>query len=68
MVRWAVFTGNGQQVLTAGDDGTVGLWEAPSGHELTRITSDQEAEQYSEASSSSSGKYIVVGAGRRVSL
>jgi len=68
MVRWAAFTGNGQQVLTAGDDGTVRLWEALSGHELTRITHDEEAEQYSEASSNSSGKYIVVGAGRRVSL
>jgi len=48
-------------------------WNRPSlgalsGHELTRITHDEEAEQYSEASSNSSGKYIVVGAGRRVSL
>jgi WD40 repeat protein len=68
MVRWAAFTGNGQQVLTAGDDGTVRLWEALSGHELTRITSDLEAEKYGEAGSTSSGKYIVVGAGRRVSL
>jgi len=68
MVRWAAFTGNGQQVLTAGDDGTVRLWEALTGHELTRITSDQEAERFSEASSTSSGKYIVLGAGRRVSL
>ncbi|HEX4707676.1 MAG TPA: WD40 repeat domain-containing protein, partial [Candidatus Udaeobacter sp.] len=68
MVSWAAFTGDGQQVLTTGDDGTVRLWEALSGHEITRITEDQEAERASEASPTSSGKYIVVGAGRRVSL
>jgi WD40 repeat protein len=68
MVRWAAFTGEGQQVLTTGDDGTVRLWEATTGHELTRITEDQQAERASEASPASNGKYIVVGAGRRVSL
>ena len=68
MVSWAAFTGDGQQVLTTGDDGTVRLWEALGGHELTRITEEQEAERESEASSTSSGKYVVVGAGRRVSL
>jgi WD40 repeat protein len=68
IVSWAAFTGNGQQVLTAGDDGTVRLWEALTGHELTRITDEQEEQRESEASPTSSGKYIVVGAGRRVSL
>ncbi len=68
IVRSAAFTGNGQQVLTTGDDGTVRLWEAFSGHELTRITEGQEAEQASEASPALTGKYIAVGRGRRVSL
>ena len=68
MVSWAAFTSDGQQVLTTGDDGTVRLWEALSGHELTRITENQEAERASEASPTSSGKYVVVGAGRRVSV
>lgn len=68
IVSWAAFTGDGQQVLTTGMDGTVRLWEALSGHELTRITDEHEGQQESEASSTSSGKYVVVGAGRRVSL
>jgi WD40 repeat protein len=66
MVSWAAFTGDGQQVLTTGNDGTVRLWEALTGHELIRITEEQEAEREREASPTSSGKYVVVGAGRRV--
>src|SRR6266446_2217678 len=50
IVSWAAFTGNGEQVLTTGADGTVRLWEALSGHELTRITEEQEEQRESETS------------------
>jgi WD40 repeat protein len=67
MVFGAVFTHDGERVLTTGQD--VRLWEAFSNHELTRITEGGGRLPYMwEAKPSRSGKYVVVAGGQSVSV
>jgi WD40 repeat protein len=57
-VRWAVFSPDGKQVLTASDDGTARLWDVSSGKQI-QVFSEPSGEEMNDAWFSPSSTQIV---------
>ena len=57
-MRWAVFSPDGKQVLTANDDGTARVWDVSSGKQL-QVVSEPNGEAINDAWFSPDGKQIV---------
>ena len=57
-MRWAVFSPDGKQVLTANDDGTARLWDVSSGKQL-QVVSEPTGEAINDAWFSPDGTQVV---------
>jgi WD40 repeat protein len=57
-LRWAVFSPDGKQILTASNDGTARIWDAQTGQQL-QVMSEPSGEALNDAWFSPNGKLVV---------